>query len=213
LRRQALIVGTGGHCRVILSVLASCDAHDVVGIVDLGTPRSGEVIMGISEIRSSSWLEEFRGQTNVDVFLAIGNNELRRTWWEKFQGFGLPLPNLISPHAIVDSHAHLGESNVVCARAFIGPEAILGDNNLVNTGAVLEHEVRLGSHCHVAPLSLLAGRSRVDDNSFIGAGAIVINDISVAANITVGAGGTVIRNIADPGGVYVGVPARKANSA
>ena len=207
--RQALIVGTGGHCRVLLSLLAARGEHEVIGIVDLAEPRAGEVVMGIPVICSSTGLEAFRGRTDLDVFLAIGDNALRRTWWEKSNELGLALPNLVSPHAIVDRRARLGGSNVVCARVFIGPEAILGDNNLINTAAVVEHEVKVGSHCHLAPSSTVAGRCQIGDGCFVGAGATVIDSVDVASGITIGAGGTVIRSITEPGGVYVGTPAKR----
>lgn len=207
--RQALIIGAGGHCRALLSLLEACGKHEVVGILDLTEPRAGEVIMGINVIGSIAHLEAFCVRGKLDVFLAIGDNALRRTWWQKATDLGMPLPNLISPHAIVDPHACIGVGNVVCARAFIGPEALLGDNNLINTAAVVEHEARVGSHCHLAPSSTVAGRSRIGDGCFIGAGATVIDGIEVAADITVGAGGTVVGSIAEPYGVYVGVPAKK----
>lgn len=206
--RQSLIIGTGGHCRVLLSLLAACSKHEVMGIVDLAEHRVGEVIMGVSVVGSIDCLEAFRGRGDVDVFLAIGDNAIRRTWWQRVRDLGMALPNLVSPQAIVDPSARIGEANVVCARAFIGPEAMLADNNLVNTAAVLEHEVRVGSHCHLASSSTVAGRSQIGDSCFVGAGATVINNIEVAAGITIGAGATVVRNITEPGGIYVGVPAR-----
>jgi UDP-perosamine 4-acetyltransferase len=206
--RQAIIIGTGGHCRVLLSLLAACREHEVVGIVDLAEPRLGEVIMGVPVIGSINSLEAFKGREDFDCFLAVGDNALRTFWWQKVGDLGFATPNLISPQAIVDSHAQLGNANVICARAFIGPGAVLGDNNLVNTAAVLEHEVRVGSHCHLASSSTVAGRSQIGDGCFVGAGVTVVNQVDVAANITIGAGATVVRSISTPG-VYVGTPARK----
>jgi sugar O-acyltransferase (sialic acid O-acetyltransferase NeuD family) len=182
-----------------------------MGIVDHAKPIVGEVIMGIKVIGSITCLDALRMRADVDVFLGIGDNALRRIWWRRIKDLGFELPNLISPHAIVDSNAHLGNANVVCARAFIGPEAVLGDNNLVNTAAVLEHEVRIGSHCHFASSSTVAGRSQLGDGCCVGAGATVINHVELTADIIIGAGATVVRSITNPG-VYVGIPARKVGS-
>jgi sugar O-acyltransferase (sialic acid O-acetyltransferase NeuD family) len=209
--RQALVIGTGGHCRVLLSLLIACGKHEVMGIIDLAEPRVGELIMGFPVIGSITSLDVYQMRANLDVFLAIGDIAQRRICWQKVCDLGLALPNLISPQAIVDPHAHLGDANVVCARAFIGPEAVLGDNNLINTAAVLEHEVRVGSHCHLASSSTVAGRSQIGDSCFVGAGATLINHVEVAADIIIGAGSTVVCNITNPG-VYVGTPARKVGS-
>ena len=205
--RRAIIVGTGGHCRTIASLLSSSGLHKIIGILDTSNPCFEEVILGVPVIGSLNYLDDFDGGAEVDVFLALGNNKLREELWLKFSKLGFKMPNLISPFANVDPYAKLGSANVICSRAFIGPEVVMGDNNLINTAAVLEHEVRLGSHCHLASSSTVAGRSQIGDHCFVGAGATVINYVNVAPSTTIGAGATVVRNISIPG-VYVGIPAR-----
>lgn len=205
--RRALVLGTGGHARVVLSVLAASGSREVLGFLDLGVPHGGELIMGIPVLGNVAGLDNFRGRSDVDVFLAIGDNEMRRTWWFAVREAGFATPNLISPHAIVDPTAQLGEANVVCARAFIGPAAVIGDNTLLNTACIVEHETSVGSHSHLAPSSTVAGRTRIGECCFIGAGATVIDKVTVVARVIVGAGGTVVHNIDTPG-VYIGVPAR-----
>ena len=37
--QSALIIGTGGHCRVVLSLLADTKEHDVIGFIELGIPK------------------------------------------------------------------------------------------------------------------------------------------------------------------------------
>ena len=207
--RQAVVLGAGGHCRVILSMLANGLKHDVMSIIDLGAPRPNERIMGVLVIPNPDCLLELCGRGDIDVFLAIGDNDMRKHWWERVKTLGLPMPNLVSPHALVDASAILGESNVICARAFVGPQAELGDNNLINTAAIVEHEVRIGHHCHLAPSATIAGRSRIDNSCLVGAGATIINGVSVASETVIGAGATLVRAVEQPGGVYIGVPAKR----
>ena len=207
--RRAIILGTGGHCRVVLSILLEVGLHHVLNIIELAELRDGETIMGIPVSATASTLDSFRGQSTVDVFLAIGNNVLRREWWHKVKELELPLPNLISPNATVNRFAKLGGGNVVCEKAFIGPECKIGNNNLINTGAIVEHEVQIGSHCHLSSSSTVAGRSCIYDNCFIGAGATVIDTMTIASGTTLGAGAVLISDIEQSNGVYVGIPARK----
>ena len=207
MRRQALVIGVGGHARVVLSLLAAEGRHSIAGLLDIGTPRQGEAIMGVPVLGGTSRLHEFVGRSDVDVYLGIGDNAGRRHWWRVVREFGLPTPSLLSPHAIIDPTARLGEASIVCARAFVGPQATIGDNVLLNTACITEHEVWVGSHSHLAPACTMAGRSRIGEGCFIGAGATVIDRISITAEVTVGAGGAVVEDI-DVAGVYVGVPAR-----
>jgi UDP-N-acetylbacillosamine N-acetyltransferase len=206
--QQALILGTGGHSRVILSILATEYSDHFVSIVELGAPRPHERIMGKPVDVRLTDLHHFRDRDDIDVFLAIGDQNLRKTWWEKIKSFGLRMPNLISPHAYVDETAVLGESNIVCARAFVGPEAKVGSNNLINTAAILEHEVRIGDHCSVAPSALILGRCRVGNSCFVGANATLVDGISVASRTIIGAGAVVIKTVEREGGTYIGVPAK-----
>ena len=207
--RQAIILGTGGHCRVVLSILLDVGRHHIRDIIELAELRHGEMILGIPVRATVSNLDFFRGQSTVDVFLAIGNNVVRREWWYKVKELELQLPNLISPHAIVDRFAELGEGNVVCSKAFIGPECKISNNNLINTGATVEHEVQIGSHCHLSSSSTVAGRSRIHDDCFIGTGATVIDNLTIAPKTTLGAGAVLISSIEQSNGVYVGIPARR----
>lgn len=207
--RYAIVLGTGGHCRVVLSIIEELDFYDVLSIVEIGTFRPGELIMGRSVEASPDYLFTLSGRSDIDVFLAIGDNYIRRLWWDRVKSLALPMPNLISPNALVSNSASLGESNVICARAFVGPEAKIGNNNLINTSAVVEHEVYIGHDCHLAPSSTVAGRSHLDDLCFVGAGATVIDGMSIASRTVIGAGATLVRDVDQPGGVYVGTPAKR----
>ena len=207
--RDAIILGTGGHARVIISMLIQAGTHNILEALELGDFRGNEAILGVPVGVTIEKLNAYQQQNSVDVFLAIGNNKLRRDWWHKVKMLNLPMPNLISPTAIIDRFAELGEGNVVCANAFLGPECKIGSNNLINTRAILEHEVQVGSNCHVCPGAIIAGRVQIQDDSFIGAGAVVIDGLRVELNSVIGAGAVLVEDINVPNGVYVGVPAKR----
>lgn len=214
--RQAILVGSGGHSRTVLSLLLELQTHEIIGIIDINRfiandKNSSELIMGIP-VLSIDALSFFRTVNELDVFLAIGDSFLRRQWWERIIGMGLSTPNLLSPKAEVHSSVKMGTANVICSGVYLGPEAILGTNNLINTQVILEHESSLGNHCHLAPRSLIAGRVVVGDSCFIGAGAVVVDGLSVAPFTTLGAGAVLVQNIMVSEGVYIGVPALRLES-
>jgi UDP-perosamine 4-acetyltransferase len=204
----AIIFGAGGHARVLISLLLDLGQHEILGIYDLQSQSKDEVILGYQVRPMVPDLKSLFSGTEVDFFLAIGSNELRRIWWDKVKNMGFSTPNLISPYAHIDRFAVLGLGNIVCAGAFIGPGAKLGNNNLINTGAIIEHEVLVGSHCHFAPSSTIAGRSIIHDECFIGVGSTVIHSKTVAAKTILGAGAVLVDDIKISDGVYVGVPAK-----
>lgn len=206
--KRAIIIGSGGHSRVVLSLLFQVDEYRIEGILDLGSPMPGEKIMGIPVIGSIDRVGEL-GIMGIDsVFLAIGDNNSRRQWFDKLVAQGYTFPNLISPYAILDPSSKIGVGNVICARAFVGPLAVIGDNNLINTSAIVEHEVRIGNHCHLAPGSVVAGRCVIEDEVFLGANSTVKDRIMVGQRITVGAGATVVKTLEQSDTIYVGTPAQ-----
>jgi len=206
---SAIIIGTGGQARVLVSLLHDLNAFDLKGIVDLDPYDPQEAIMGVPIIGSLSKAEAWRDHGITVAFLAIGDNRRREQVYQGCLNAGFQLPNLISPLATVNPFATLGEANVVCPGAYLGPMSHIGHDNIINTKAIMEHESTIGNHSHLAPGSVVGGRSRLGDRVFLGASATVIDRVSVASGITVGAGGVVCQDLTQPDGTYIGVPVRR----
>jgi UDP-N-acetylbacillosamine N-acetyltransferase len=210
--RKAIVLGTGGHCRVVLAILRTQALHNEIGIVELGYPRPSEIIMGHAVLYTPEYLSTLACRKDVDVFLAIGDNSIREQWWKRVKKLDLATPCLISQDALIDSSVLMGEANVICSRAFVGPMVRIGNNNLINTGSVVEHEVIIGDSCHFAPSSTVAGRCRIGSYCFLGAGATIIDQIDIASKTTIGAGATVVKSIEQENGVYIGTPSQRRGS-
>lgn len=211
IKRKALVLGTGGHSRVVLSLLFSQKNHEILNLFELGEFRKCETIMGINVLPFPASLNDLKKYKYLDIFLAIGCNEKRKHFWEIISAEGFNTPNLISSTAIIDHSVKLGKANVICSNAFLGPCAQLGNNNLINTASIIEHEAKVGSHSHLAPRSLIAGRSTIHDSCFVGAGATIIDYLEVVSHTTLGAGTTLIKDVSKSGQTFVGVPARSVS--
>ena len=208
---RSIVLGTGGHCRAVLSIILNDNLSEEIEIVELGRLNEGENILGHSV---TSEINGFNFQSldkSTNFYIAIGDNSIRHYWWAKLNKLGLRTPNLISSRAFVDVSANLGSGNIVCPNVFIGPESKIGNNNIINTAAVIEHEVSIGNNCHIAPSSTIAGRCKIKDFCFIGAGSTVIHNLTIASNTMLGAGSTLISSISDGFGTHVGSPAKKVS--
>lgn len=207
-QRRAIILGAGGHSRVIISILKMLGAHDILGVIDLSAPKEDEEILGVKVLGSIELLNSYRKLPDLDLYLALGDNELRHVWWVKCRDFQINMPNLIAPSAFVDPAAILGDGNLITPNAFIGPAVHIGNNNIFNTSCIVEHEVVIGDHSHIAPNSTICGRVVIGSRCFIGAAATIIDGVKLADCITVGAGSVVINDLLIPNRTYLGVPAR-----
>jgi sugar O-acyltransferase (sialic acid O-acetyltransferase NeuD family) len=208
--RKTYIVGAGGHSRAVLSIIRSTTHDRDVAVIDVdkNAIENGELIMGVPVLTMKDLLLDNTDRSEIDVYMAIGDNRKRERWWREVVKLGFSTPNLISPHAIVDPTAKIGSANILAHHACIGPECQVGDNNIFNTGSICEHESMIGSHCHMAPASAIAGRVRIKNFCFVGIGAKIIDNISISDGVVVGAGAILLKNVDREDQVYFGVPAK-----
>lgn len=206
---KCLIIGSGGHCRVLLSIIFDENfQYEPIGIIDEKFKKA-ESIMSIPIIGDLSLLDELYQERVKTVFIATGNNAKRKSLFDLVKSIGFKTPNLISQKTNISKFALLGTANVICPFSNIGPMVKIGNNNIINTHSNIEHETQIGHHCHIGPNASISGRSKLGDLSFLGAGATVIEKINISSETLVGAGSVIIEDIKEPGYMYAGVPATK----
>ena len=207
--QEIVVVGGGGHAKVVLSVLKKLTSFNVLGYTDL---KDNGTLLGTSFLGSDGDLSSFASvHTGLNVVIAVGQvglGTLRHELWARMQCIGLAFPRIVSPHATVNEEVVVGEGVVVMDGAVINPGAKIGRGAIVNTNSTVEHDVMLDEWVHVAPGATISGGVKVGRFSMIGVGATVIEGVSIPANSIVGAGATVVHDLSEPG-VYVGCPARR----
>lgn len=202
-----VILGAGGHARVLLSAL-QLSGYKVVGclaedVPDAHWPREVEYLGPDSVLRS---LEPERIKL-VNGIGGIGNNDKRQRVFERAKAVGFDFHTVVHPRALLADDVRLGEGVVVMMGAILQVGCVVGPNATVNTGAIIDHDCRIGAHAHIAPGVCLSGAVHVGDGAHIGTGAAVIQGIRIGVNALVAAGCVVVRDI--PAGAKVkGVPAR-----
>jgi sugar O-acyltransferase (sialic acid O-acetyltransferase NeuD family) len=148
---------------------------------------------------------DFIKQSNVEYFIATGDNHIRRKHYELIKNNTGKNPlNCIHPSSIVETE-NLGYGNLICPNAVVHIDSKIGNGTIINTSSVIEHDCNLMDFCQISPNVTLCGYVTIGENSFIGAGSTIIPKINVDKNSTVAAGSVVIKNI--PENVMVaGVP-------
>ncbi len=203
---DVIVVGAGGHGRVVLEIIELAGKHRAVGIIDADASLAGTRVAGVPVLGGVNQLPKWRGKVKGAI-VAIGDNRARMEYARMFREQGFSLIGAIHPSAVVSPSARLGDNVVVAAGAVVGVEAVLGDSVIVNTGAIVDHECRIGEGAHIASGAALAGRVNVGAGAFVGLGSRVIQCLGIGDNAIVGAGAVVIRDV-PAGATMVGVPAR-----
>ena len=200
-----VLVGAGGHAKVVIEVARAEGRFDVMGVVD-PRPPAGRVL-GVPALGGDEVLPRLRAEGVAWAFVALGGNAVRERIGAGLRAAGFRLATLVHPSAVVMPSARIGEGVVVMVRAAVSAEACVEDLAILNTGAVVEHDNLIGVAAHIAPLAALAGNVRVGARALVGVGSAVRPGVSIGDDAVVGAGSAVVSDI-PPGARVGGVPAR-----
>jgi len=197
MKRKILLIGAGGHCKVILDLLAQVKSYEAAGIIDL-KERLGSEVFGTSIIGTDADLLRFFKSGIKYCFISvgsIGNSRLRIKLYNSAKRSGFLFPNLISPDAKVSSHVILGEGNYIAPGVIINAGTQIGSNSILNTGVIIEHDCKIGDFVHLSPGSILSGGVNIGNGSHIGTGSVIIQNVQIGEKTIIGSGSVVTKNI------------------
>jgi len=205
--RPIVVLGGGGHARVVIEALRAAGQFTPVGVLD---PAASGDIDGVPVRGGDEVLPQLLAE-GVDAAAvgvgSVGDSAVRRRLHDRAVCLGLELPPIVHPRAWVAATAQLEAGCMVAAGAVIGPGARLGEGALVNSNSVIDHDCVVGAFAHIAPGAVLSGGVVVGAGAHVGTGAAVVQGISIGNDAVVGAGAAVIADV-PAGAVAVGVPAR-----
>lgn len=205
---KIVLIGGGGHCKVIISILKEIGKFEIIGISD--SFKIGSSVLGIPVKFTDEDLPQLFKSGIKNAVIAIGstgNPSKRIEIFKSITQIGFNLPVIISPHALISEEVEVGCGTVVMSGVIINSGTKIGRNCIINTGAIIDHDCSIGDYVHIAPGVSISGYVFIDSGSHIGTGASVIDNISIGNNSIIGAGAVVIGDIPSFC-TAVGVPAK-----
>ena len=192
-QRPVLILGTGGHARVVADTLLAA-GKTVIGFTDPAPQfeRWRELpCLGGDEV-----LEQYSPD---DILLANGIGflpfqTLRERIYRQFTDLGYRFTQVIHPSAVIAGGTDIAAGAQIFAGAIVQTGSHIGENSLLNTAASVDHDCVIAEHCHIAPGATLCGGVRLARGVLIGTKAAVIQEIAVGADTIIGAGVTLTQN-------------------
>ena len=188
-----IIIGAGGHGKVIAAIIRACYADDIVFWDD--DPAA----------KVEGYIVKPRQDTTTDaVILGIGNNAIRKRIAD---AAGYQYGQAFHPRSLVDGYINIGGGTVIMAGAIINPGFRIGRHVIINTGAILDHDATVEDYAHISPGAVLTGNVTVKEGAWIGAGATIVPNRTIGKWATIGAGAVVLKDVPDYA-VVVGNPGR-----
>ena len=168
--RRIVLIGNGGHSRVVGEVLSLNDLRDFDHVesekeLDGCSPKGYVLVNGVG--RRGAHRKVFCGLVAKDFLF---------------------LPGLVHPAAILSGNSHVSEGTVVMAGAVIQGGCKIGFNVILNTRASIDHDCVVENHVHVAPGATVCGGVTIGEEAMIGAGAVVLPGAEVPTGHLVPAG-------------------------
>ena len=202
---KLLIVGAGGHGKVIADTAALNPHWNEIAFLDDSYPEVNQVHQW-KVINKINYAHKLVSEYN-NIIIGLGNNQLRMNLFNQILNLGFNIVSVIHPNAYISPYVKIAEGTVVFANAVININAVIGRACIINSGAIVEHDCVLEDGVHISPGANLAGGVKIGANTWVGIGAKLIEQVNVGKNSKIGAGAVVINNIADDVTV-VGVPAK-----
>ena len=203
--RPVILLGAGGHAKVLLEALR-LNGIEVLGYV---APKQAIEEIDMNYLGDDEQVASFSPE-EVGLVNSVGGLTLnhRERLYDDFKSRGYRFSQVIHPAAVVSKSAVLGEGTQIMAGAVIQAGASIADNVIINTRASVDHDCYIGRHSHVAVGAVLAGNIHIGEKTLIGAGSTVVHGIAIGPDSVVGAGAVVIKDVS-AGKTIVGVPARE----
>lgn len=206
MKEKLLIIGASGHGKVVADIAMKMNKWQYIAFLD--DDESIKSSMGIDVIGKST--DAIKYIKDYDLFIGLGNNDLREIIQVNLEAKGASIPILVHPSAIIGKHVNLYSGTVVMAGVVINCSSSIGKGCIINTSSTVDHDNFIEDYVHISPGSHLAGTVKVGRKSWLGIGSVIINNISIAKDVQIGAGAIVVKNLTEAG-IYVGNPAKRLN--
>ena len=130
MREKLVILGAGGHGRVVADAALRMGYREVIFLDD------GES----AKVEISGKTKDYQAYINdCDLFVAIGNSAVRARIMKELTEGGASLATVVHPAATVGARVTLGEGTVVMAGAVVNADARIGRGVILNTSSSVEH--------------------------------------------------------------------------
>ena len=201
--KDVIIIGTGGHAKVVADIVKLSD-DNLIGFLTSDknlTSFLGKPVLGLDT--------EYKKFNDAYFIIAIGNSDARKRISRSM--VGVKWYTAIHPQAIISkTDTIIGEGTVISANAVVNSCSKIGKHCIINTNCSVEHDNVIKSFAHISVGTMLGGNVTVGTGTWVGIGATVKNGITICDNCLIGAGAVVVKDIEMPG-IYIGNPAKCMN--
>ncbi|CAN5412115.1 acetyltransferase [soil metagenome] len=165
MKKKLIIIGSGGHGRVVADAALKSDEFDVIGFTDDNIAPGKIIIDKYVVVARAEEIEKIK--TLAEYFIvAIGNNEIRKKIFETFSEILKPA-TVIHPFTSISPFAKIGKGVVILAGAVVSANAQIGDDCIINVQSLVDHDSIVGKHSHISRGVMVGSHCTLPENSML----------------------------------------------
>lgn len=204
-----LIVGAKGLAKEFLEIYVQLGQTSDLAFFDDVNEDVGDYLFSRFPILKSEdqIIDLFTKQNNLYT-LGLGNPQLRKNLYTKFNRLGGELSSLISPYSRIGSFGNqIGQGSNIMTGTVITTDVTIGIATLINLNCTVGHDSIIGDFVEISPGVKVSGHCSIGSYSTIGTNATILPKVTIGKNVIVGAGAVVTQDIPE-NSLAVGIPAR-----
>jgi len=209
--RDIFIVGAGGFGREAVWTIerineaAPQPVWNVVGFADDDPAKAsgnfeGYPMLGTVEKAS-------KDMPGASVFIAIGDNAIRRRIYTQLRGHDFPA--IIDPSAQVSPTTEFKHGTYIAVEAVVSVGTDIGKFVIINARAGVGHDSVVGDFVNIAPGVSLSGHTTIGEDAFMGTNSCTAPGMTVGKGAVVACGTPVLKDV-EPGATLSPFGALKA---
>ncbi len=161
MKPKILIIGAGGHGKVLLDCIIAQGKYEVAGFADDSINVNKNVVDNYTIISTSENIETLKDK--VDYFVvAVGNNEIREKLYKKTKQLLTPAI-VIHPSATIGMGVTIKPGCVILSNVIVNVYSTIGENTIINSGVIIDHECSIGANVHLSIGSTIGSNSLIGD--------------------------------------------------
>lgn len=191
-----VIIGSGGHSKVVIDIIEKRKQYKIIGLVDSFRQVGEEtfnypILGGIDELQSI-----MKKYAVHNCFIAVGDNWNRFLIYKKLEEKSLEFnyPYLIDTSAVIGKNCKIGKGVVVMPLVSLNANSVINDFCILNTRSSIDHDSEMGDYSSVGPGVTAGGNVRIGNYTHIGIGTTIKNNICIGSNSVIGAGSLIIKD-------------------
>lgn len=206
--QQLIIFGTGPLAKLLHHYIVTTTSDRVIGFT-VDTLHFTTDEFDDKPVYNYDNIDKHIDTKETCFISAVGYASMRarKAVFQRLKADGRKLYSYISPSAVIDSSATLGENSIIFPLVVVEPFSRLGDNNMLWSGCTVCHDAVIGSHNFIAANATLGGFVSMGDCCFIGFNAVAVQHLTIADETLLGASALLL-NSTLAATRYLGSPAK-----